>query len=174
MEGDVKPRHEQDTNDEPIIHGDVPPHFYRELTRTEEGCELLRDKGHFNEFVSTIRDNGMESYDAEIILKVKGCLWAIGNVGSMARGGPFLEESDVVSLIVKIAEKSDVMTLRGTAFFVLGLLSRSLHGIELLDEFGWDSSTSVMGDSLGFCLPLNLSKLFSVSVPARVMYGFDC
>lgn len=25
----------------------VPPHFYRELTRTKEGCKLLEDKGHF-------------------------------------------------------------------------------------------------------------------------------
>jgi rapamycin-insensitive companion of mTOR len=29
-------------------YGLVPPHFYRELTRTKEGCKLLKQKGHFD------------------------------------------------------------------------------------------------------------------------------
>ncbi|KAF4637249.1 hypothetical protein G7Y89_g821 [Cudoniella acicularis] len=107
----------------------VPPHFYRELTRTKEGCKLLRDKGHFDEFASTIRDYGMLSDDAELILKVKGCLWAVGNVGSMELGAPFLEES--------------------------------VHGLEILSEYGWDSNTTTMGTSLGLCIPQRLNKLFS-------------
>ncbi|KAI0998862.1 Target of rapamycin complex 2 subunit [Podosphaera aphanis] len=139
----------------------VPPHFYRELTRTEEGCKLLRDKGHFESFATTIREYGMLYHDVELILKVKGCLWAVGNVGSMELGAPFLEESDVVQNIVKIAESHEIMSLRGTAFFVLGLISRSVHGLEILSEHGWDSHTSIMGDSLGLCLPSNLCKFFS-------------
>lgn len=139
----------------------VPPHFYRELTRTKEGCKLLRDKGHFEEFASTIRDYGMLSDDAELLLKVKGSLWAVGNVGSMEFGAPFLEECDVVENIVKIAESHEIMSLRGTAFFVLGLISRSVHGLEILSEHGWDSNTTNMGVSLGLCIPNDLSKLFS-------------
>ena len=139
----------------------IPPHFYRELTRTKEGCKLLRDKGHFEEFATTIRDYGMLSDDPELITKVKGCLWAVGNVGSMELGAPFLEESDVVEQIVKIAESHEIMSLRGTAFFVLGLISRSVHGLEILSEFGWDSNTTTMGTSLGFCIPKDLSRLFS-------------
>jgi hypothetical protein len=139
----------------------VPPHFYRELARTQEGCKLLRDKGHFEEFAATIRDHGMETEDPEILLKVKGCLWAVGNVGSMELGAPFLEETDVVELIVKIAETHEVMSLRGTAFFVLGLISRSIHGLEILSEHGWDSNTTTMGESLGLCIPNDLRKLFS-------------
>lgn len=139
----------------------VPPHFYRELTRTEEGCKLLRDKGHFEEFAATIRDYGMLTDDPELILKIKGALWAVGNVGSMELGAPFLEESDVVGYIVKIAEAHEIMSLRGTAFFVLGLISRSVHGLEILSEFGWDSNTTSDGESLGLCIPTSLYKLFS-------------
>lgn len=139
----------------------VPPHFYRELTRTKEGCKLLRDKGHFEEFATTIREYGMLSDDSELILKVKGCLWAVGNVGSMELGAPFLEECDVVENIVRIAESHEIMSLRGTAFFVLGLISRSVHGLEILSEFGWDSNTTKMGVSLGLCIPQNLGKFFS-------------
>jgi len=141
--------------------GHVPPHFYKELTRTKEGCKLLRDKGHFEEFANTIRDYGMLSEDPELMLKVKGALWAVGNVGSMELGAPFLEVSDVVENIVKIAESHEVMSLRGTAFFVLGLISRSIHGLEILSEHGWESNTTTMGLSLGLCVPTNLRKLFS-------------
>lgn len=146
----------------PSEFGHVPPHFYRELTRTAEGCELLKGKGHFEEFTATIQDFAMEDEDPEIILKVKGCLWAVGNVGSMELGAPFLEHTDVVKYIVQIAESSQVMTLRGTAFFVLGLISRSLHGQEILAEHGWDGTVNVMGESLGYVLPLDFDKLFSL------------
>ncbi|KAL2160484.1 hypothetical protein VTH06DRAFT_1172 [Thermothelomyces fergusii] len=140
----------------------VPPHFYRELTRTMEGCKLLSEKGHFDEFAATIREYGMQSDDPEMMVKVKGCLWAVGNVGSMELGAPFLELSDVVEQIVKIARNHEVMSMRGTAFFVLGLISRSTHGLEILSENGWDSNTNMLGHSLGFCIPSDLSQLFSL------------
>ncbi|KAK7524655.1 Rapamycin-insensitive companion of mTOR, N-term-domain-containing protein [Phyllosticta citriasiana] len=147
---------------EPQNYGLVPPHFYRELARTMEGCRLLAQKGHFDEFANAIKEHGMETEDAEIILKVKGCLWAVGNVGSMDLGAPFLESTDVTRYIVHIAEESEVMSLRGTAFFVLGLISRSLHGQEILIECGWDATVNIMGVSLGFCIPANFKKLFSI------------
>ncbi|KAI0901779.1 Rapamycin-insensitive companion of mTOR, N-term-domain-containing protein [Annulohypoxylon nitens] len=151
----------------------VPPHFYRELSRTKEGCKLLEDKGHFEEFAMTIREYGMQSEDPELITKVKGCLWAVGNVGSMELGAPFLESTDVVEHIIEIAESHDVFSLRGTAFFVLGLISRSTHGLEILSEHGWESCTTPLGISLGLCVPTNLSKLFSCKpwkheVPATI------
>lgn len=150
--------------DEPDLEADphVPPHFYRELTRTEEGCRLLKDKGHFVEFANTIREYGLEADDPEIMIKVKGCMWAVGNVGSMERGAPFLESYDVVRHIVNIAEQHQVMSMRGTAFFVIGLISRSVHGLEMLSELGWDANTNSLGNSTGFCVPNNLLKFLSL------------
>ncbi|KAK1689947.1 Rapamycin-insensitive companion of mTOR, N-term-domain-containing protein [Colletotrichum godetiae] len=144
---------------EPENH--IPPHFYRELARTQEGCKLLSDKGHFAEFASTIKEYGMQSEDPELMLKVKASMWAVGNVGSMELGAPFIESCDVIEDIVKIAEEHEVMSLRGTAFFVLGLVSRSAHGLEILSECGWDANLSPRGESMGFCIPNNLSKFFS-------------
>ncbi|KAI1432738.1 Rapamycin-insensitive companion of mTOR, N-term-domain-containing protein [Xylaria sp. CBS 124048] len=141
--------------------GQIPPHFYRELTRTKEGCQLLEEKGHFRDFASTIREHGMQFDDSELITKVKGCLWAVGNVGCMELGAPFLESTDVVENIVKIAEAHEVMSLRGTAFFVLGLISKSVHGLEILTEHGWSSNTTSLGRSLGLCIPDDLSKFLS-------------
>lgn len=145
--------------------GIVPPHFYRELARTEEGCRLLRQSGHFYEFASSVREFNLDEEDAEALVKIKGCLWAIGNVGSMELGAPFLEESEVVSSIVRIAEQAQVLSLRGTACFVLGLISRSAHGLETILEHGWDTANDLHGESLGLCMPQDLSKL------SRVRHG---
>jgi len=157
-------RPKSSTDDQPKTqeYGTVPPHFYRELTRTVEGCQLLRDSGHFEAFVAVIRESWAEHEDAETMLKVKGCLWAVGNVGAMELGAPFLEETDVVLWIVKTATSSQVMTMRGTAFFVLGLISRSLHGMEILAEYGWNAATDHLGRSLGYCLPPSLDVLLSI------------
>ncbi|PYH99640.1 cytosolic regulator pianissimo [Aspergillus ellipticus CBS 707.79] len=146
--------------------GLVPPHFYRELARTSEGCKLLEQSGHFNEFAWTIRDFQLDEEDIESLLKVKGCLWAVGNVGSMELGAPFLER-DIVQHIVKIAESAEVLTMRGTAFFVLGLISRSRHGLRVLREAGWDSALDQKGNSLGLSLPTDFNKLFLVEFPTH-------
>ena len=143
--------------------GLLPPHFYRELARTEEGCRLLRQSGHFYDFASCVRDFKMDEEDLEALTKAKGCLWAIGNVGSMELGAPFLEESEIVGDIVNIAEHAEVISMRGTACFVLGLVSRSTHGYEMLREHGWDTAVNSRGQSLGLCMPNDLSRLCSVS-----------
>lgn len=143
--------------------GLVPPHFYRELARTEEGCKLLRQSGHFYEFASCVREYKMEEEESEALTKAKGSLWAIGNVGSMELGSPFLEESEIVGNIVRIAEEAEVISMRGTACFVLGLISRSSHGYEMLKEHGWDTAVNARGQSLGLCMPNDLGRLCSVN-----------
>ncbi|KAL9639588.1 MAG: hypothetical protein Q9204_001035 [Flavoplaca sp. TL-2023a] len=143
-------------------HSALPPHFYRELSRTKEGCVLLQDSGHFDKFVATIRDARTEQEDQEAMTKLKGSLWAVGNIGSMELGASFLDDSDVVQWIVEIAEHSEVATLRGTAFFVLGLISRSLHGMEIITEHGWLTATDYYGRSIGCCLPSSLGVFFSI------------
>lgn len=140
----------------------MPPHFYRELAKTSEGCKLLHEKGHFEEFSMFVSENADDSEDPEIITKVKGCLWAIGNIGSLPSGAPFLENSDIVEKIVSIAETSKVLSLKGTAFFVMGMLARTSNGIELLDALGWDTKVAEMGENLGYCIPKKLGKLLSV------------
>ena len=163
-----RPRSSSDEHIRSPDYGTVPPHFYRELTRTIEGCQLLKDSGHFEAFATNIQDCWHEHEDAETMLKVKGSLWAVGNVGSMELGAPFLEETDVVGWIMKIATSSEVLTMRGTAYFVLGLISRSLHGMEIITEYGWNAASDQHGRSLGYCLPPNLDMLLSVRLDSQV------
>jgi rapamycin-insensitive companion of mTOR len=57
--------------------GTVPPHFYGEMAKTELGCQILSEKGHFTEFSQFIRKHGNESNDTELIMKLKSILWAV-------------------------------------------------------------------------------------------------
>ena len=93
--------------------GVAPLHFYGELTKTAEGCRILEEKGHFDEFSQFIITNNDETEDLEIILKLKSCLWTVGNIGANDGGVPFLERSGIVKTIVSIAENSGVISLKG-------------------------------------------------------------
>lgn len=142
--------------------GRAPPHFYRELARTKEGCRMLADSGQFAEFVTTIQDYDFQEEDPEVLQRVKGALWAVGHLGSMELSAQFFDGSPVLDRIVQIAEGAAVLTMRGTAFFVLGIISTSRHGLEMLIEAGWDAAVDYKGQSLGSCMPLDLKRIYQI------------
>ncbi|KTW28896.1 hypothetical protein T552_01525 [Pneumocystis carinii B80] len=139
--------------------GLIPPHFYGEIIKTSEGCQLLKNKGHFEYFVSNIFKHKDEYEDKNIILHLKSSLWAVGNIGSHNNGFPFLENSGVISEIIYIAEKSQVISLRGTAFFVLGLISITISVSQILEQHGWASVFTSFGIPIGICVPKDIKKI---------------
>lgn len=139
----------------------MPRHFYGELTLTTEGCQLLQSKGHFTSFVDYIHSHKDENEDKEIIAKVKGCIWAVGNIGANVKGVPFLDDCGVTGDIVSIVENTGVCSLKGTAFYALGLISSTDEGMEILDEYSWDSVLKMMDAPRGISLPYSLSQIFS-------------
>lgn len=156
----------------------IPSHFYRELTRTQKGCDFLRSEGHFQEFVKVIRVHGMEYQDTEIMNSLKAALYAVGNIGSTALGIQFLMEEDLLRLIVNIAQTTHSVTMRGsvlfkkneqrmfihsrTCFFVLGLISMCETGVETLSFLGWHVVFK-FGRPVGLCVPATLSDFIAVS-----------
>jgi len=63
----------------------APTHFFGELTKTPEGCQLLRERGIVAEFAEIIRLHGMETDDQPVMTNVKSVLWAL--VGSFHGAG---------------------------------------------------------------------------------------
>ncbi|CCO31383.1 Protein ste16 [Rhizoctonia solani AG-1 IB] len=147
----------------PVFEGTVPPHFYGEMAKTTLGCKVLEEKGHFPEFAHFIRQHGLESEDFEIINKLKSVLWAVGNIGATTGGLPFLEEEDIIRDIVDIASKSEVLSVRGTCFFVLGLISSTPQGAEVLDEYEWEATVTPLGFTTGLCLPMDIEKFLYIN-----------
>lgn len=167
---------EDKTNDAPSVGAGsteyqgssiAPRHFYGELTLTEDGCQLLQSKRHFQNFVYYIRENKYEDEDVEILTKLKGCLWAVGNICSNPLGTPFLEESRVIDDISQIVRCSLIYSLRGTAWFALGLISSTEVGAEILDEYGWNCVRDTLGNLTGICIPTDLEKILDGYKPVR-------
>ncbi|KAI9321769.1 Rapamycin-insensitive companion of mTOR, middle domain-containing protein [Dichotomocladium elegans] len=157
-------RVDSERNYENLQPGDglTPPHFYGELTKTEEGCNLLREKGHFQYFAKYIRSCALENLDAEVFQQLKAVLWAVGNIGSTRNGLPFLEEEDIVKDIVWIAEHSEVLSLKGSCYYVLGLIAKTQQGVEILSELNWDGVVSPNGEPEGLVVPQNLDLFLAI------------
>jgi hypothetical protein len=141
-----------------------PRHFFGELTLTAEGCGLLRSRGHFHTFEQFIARHKHEYRDPEVILKLKGCIWAVGYIGANPLGAPFLEESEVVDCILDIFMNHPIYTVRGTAFYALGLMSSTYEGAEILDELGWHAVRNIYGDPQGVCLPTDLASVLKAQM----------
>ncbi|KAG0275117.1 hypothetical protein BGZ95_009172, partial [Linnemannia exigua] len=137
-------------------------HFYGELTKTEEGCQLLRAKGHFSEYARFIRKHCAESKDPHTIGELKSILWAVGNIGSTPGGLPFLEDEDLIKYIVGMAERSKVLSIKGTCFYVLGLLCKTAQGVEILEDYGWQGILHLDRSPRGLCLPKDLDRFLEI------------
>ncbi|OUM61326.1 hypothetical protein PIROE2DRAFT_45313 [Piromyces sp. E2] len=148
----------------PIEKLEIPPHFYGELIKSKEGSDFLREKGHFKEFANYIRKYGMKNLNRKKLLKLKSILWAVGNIGSSKSGITFLLEEDIIKNIVEIAEKSKVLTLKGTSFYIIGMISKTSTGIEKLEEYGWNSPYLPFGKLNGICVPNHSSQFLNVII----------
>ncbi|XP_034721615.1 rapamycin-insensitive companion of mTOR-like, partial [Etheostoma cragini] len=62
-----------------------------------------------------------------------------GNIGSSNWGLNLLQEENVIPDILALAQHCDVLSVRGTCVYVLGVISKTRQGCELLKTFGWDA-----------------------------------
>ncbi|KAJ0409015.1 hypothetical protein ATCC90586_005199 [Pythium insidiosum] len=131
----------------------LPPHLYGELAKTSAGCQILHDSGHLPEFVSCLRDA------ASVPLEQRAALWALGHVAATSRGYDLLHHyaPDAVDLLVKLATHAPLVSLRGTCFFVLGLVSRSSAGRRHLARLGWNPARE---PRCAIAVPQNCHALF--------------
>lgn len=74
-----------------------------------------------------------------------------------------MEEEDVLETIVDMAEQSPLLSIRGTCFFVLGLISSTTQGAELLEDLDWIPTTTPIGLTTGLCVPDEVAKFVFVS-----------
>ncbi|BGP18107.1 hypothetical protein JCM10213v2_006158 [Rhodosporidiobolus nylandii] len=138
--------------------GTPPSHFYGELVKTAEGCEILHESGHFQQFAEVIQQHAEVELDEPYIMTLKSVLWAVGHIGSTADGLALLDDEGVLTDMVQIAAFSPVYSLRGTATYALALVSQREEGAEMLDELGWESVYTPICGPTGICVPAFLGE----------------
>jgi len=81
-----------------------------------------------------------------------------GNIGATEGGLPLLEDEEIIPAIMEIAERSSILSVKGTCFFVLGLISSTPQGAEILDDYHWEATLSPLGMPTGLCVPVDVDK----------------
>lgn len=57
----------------------APTHFLGELSKTPEGCQMLRERGLVSDYAEIIRIHGIEDGDEAFLMNVKMALWALAS-----------------------------------------------------------------------------------------------
>ncbi len=76
---------------------------------------------------------GME----EVWLEYKAAIWALGSVAASNLGVAHLEKQGIINILVNIAENCNILSLKGTAFYALGLVATTREGALALGSRGW-------------------------------------
>jgi len=159
-----------DVMEEEALSSEVIPHFYGQLTKTPQGCSLLERKGHFKHFVDFIRTYCNKNImSTSKILKLKSVLWAVGHIGSTKNGISFLIEEGIIKHIIRLAENSTILSIKGTCFFVLGLIANTSKGCIILKEYGWETPFLPYNQVISYCVPRESSRF--LKIPKWEFYG---
>lgn len=134
----------------------LPPHLYGQLALHQEGTEIILSRKLMEPVYDTLNNPSKDLCFSEVsVLKFKAALWIIGQVGSSEVGYQVLENSrELVKKITELARSATVLSLRGTAFYVLGLLGSTEEGAEEMKEYGW-----IVQKQSKVALPLDLDLI---------------
>jgi len=139
----------------------LPPHLYGQLALHADGAEIIQSRSLLDPVYEMIRNPPNDlNYSEASVLKFKSALWIVGNVGSSESGYQILENSrELIKLIADVAKNASVLSLRGTAFYVLGLLGATEEGAEEMKEQRW-----IVQNNNSIALPLDLGLLLNKPV----------
>ncbi|XP_072244394.1 rapamycin-insensitive companion of mTOR-like isoform X2 [Leuresthes tenuis] len=115
----------------------LPVHLYGQLVHDKTGCHLLEAQSVVPDLSYTIRSPMLDTWEG--IKQLKAALWALGNIGSSNWGLNLLQEENVIPDILTLAQHCEVLSVRGTCVYVLGVISKTKQGCEVLKQFGWDA-----------------------------------
>lgn len=115
----------------------LPPHLYGQLVQKKNGFKLLQKSNDVELFARTLQT--LEPKTKEQVDELKAALWALGHVGSTNWGINFLVEEAIIPEIVRLAEDCDNFAIRGTCYYVLGLIAKTREGADILRDLEWES-----------------------------------
>ncbi|XP_059398644.1 rapamycin-insensitive companion of mTOR-like isoform X1 [Carassius carassius] len=115
----------------------LPVHLYGQLVHDKTGCHLLEAQNVVSDLSYTLRCPVLDKWDG--IKQLKAALWALGNIGTSNWGLNLLQEENIIPDIVALAHDCEVLSIRGTCLYVLGLISKTKQGCEVLKLHDWDA-----------------------------------
>ncbi|KAL8203961.1 UNVERIFIED_CONTAM: hypothetical protein K2H54_065686 [Gekko kuhli] len=118
-------------------HVYLPVHLYGQLVHHKTGCHLLESQSIVPDLSYTVRSPMLDKWEG--IKQLKAALWALGNIGSSNWGLNLLQEENVIPDILALAQHCEVLSIRGTCVYVLGLMAKTKQGCDILKHQNWDA-----------------------------------
>ncbi|KAM6304633.1 rapamycin-insensitive companion of mTOR isoform 2-T2 [Podargus strigoides] len=118
-------------------HVYLPVHLYGQLVHHKTGCHLLESQSIVTDLSYTVRSPMLDKWEG--IKQLKAALWALGNIGSSNWGLNLLQEENVIPDIMVLAQHCEVLSVRGTCVYVLGLIAKTKQGCDILKHHNWDA-----------------------------------
>ncbi|CAB1320062.1 unnamed protein product, partial [Coregonus sp. 'balchen'] len=115
----------------------LPVHLYGQLVHDKTGCHLLEAQSVVPDLSYTVRSPMLDTWEG--IKQLKAALWALGNIGSSNWGLNLLQEENIIPDILALAQHCEVLSIRGTCLYVVGVISKTRQGCEVLKQYGWDA-----------------------------------
>ncbi|MGH0170487.1 UNVERIFIED_CONTAM: hypothetical protein FKN15_059063 [Acipenser sinensis] len=115
----------------------LPIHLYGQLVHDKTGCCLLEAQSVVPDLSYTVRSPMLDKWEG--VKQLKAALWALGNIGSSNWGLNLLQEENVIPNIIALAQHCEVLSIRGTCLYVIGLISKTKQGCDILKQHSWDA-----------------------------------
>jgi len=119
----------------------VPPHLYGQLAQTRPGLELLLGESSFWSMVVRLQElemgTGLDTGGEEDWLEAKAAIWGVAHVATSPTASLLLEQRGVITTLVNIAEQCPVLSIKGTAYYAMGLVATTRPGSTALGGKGW-------------------------------------
>jgi rapamycin-insensitive companion of mTOR len=64
-------------------------------------------------------------------------LWTLGHIGSNQNGISLIMENSLIKDIIDMAENSQVLSLRGTCIYTIGMICRTRIGRSEVQKHNW-------------------------------------
>ncbi|XP_071322284.1 rapamycin-insensitive companion of mTOR-like isoform X2 [Trachinotus anak] len=161
VNGDNYVRRSNQRSQRPNVY--LPVHLYGQLVHDKTGCQLLEAQNVVPDLSLSVRSPVLDKWAG--IKQLKAALWALGNIGSSNWGLNLLLEERVIPDIVALAHDCEVLSIRGTCLYVLGLISKTRQGCDTLKLLGWDA----VRHGHGALWPVVLEELEPQSKPHNLL-----
>lgn len=165
----------------------LPRHLYGELSRSQEGYDVLSTRNIVYDLLATARKlhpaNRAETHHLKAnasghslgvphdwvlerdamenrLKELRSALWSLGHIASTEIGLNGISNIDptFVEWCIDNVTNCPHLGLRGTFFYVLGLISRTVTGARKLGKYGWESAPH--GSNSAVVVPRDPSALF--------------
>ncbi|VDN40559.1 unnamed protein product [Gongylonema pulchrum] len=103
----------------------MPVHLYGQLAQHETGRDILLKTGEADRLLDLLRDSPVP-LDVHETSEIKSALYALGHIAAVV--DPSLLPLEVLPVICRFAECCPVLSIRGTAYWVLSLVGGTEHG----------------------------------------------